>query len=107
MHEKQKLSRIDRWNKIGMMLPMAHDSVTGKPSITLLGVHIALILTVVSLVALHFYPVELASGFCMGFYALTTVFYLMRRLQHAKFDLKDKDFELDSGEKNVPNDSTK
>lgn len=104
MQEKQKPLNpkegiFERWSKRGIYVPMAYDGTTGKPSVTLLGVHFALTITLVSLICLHFFPyIQVATLTSMAFYALTSTLYLIRNLQKAKFDLKDKDFELDGGD---------
>lgn len=85
----------------GMHLPFAHDPVTGKPSVTLLFPYLTFVITVISIIALHFKPsLVFATSMCIIFWALSVVFYMLRKLSKAKFDLDNKSLELDSGEKN-------
>ena len=83
----------------GIHLPYAHDPVSGKPSITLLFPYITFVLSVISLVLLHIKPsLIVATTTTLIFWGISVVFYMLRKLSKAKFDLDDKSFELDSGE---------
>ena len=83
----------------GMKLPFIHDPVSKKPSITLLFPYITFVLAFVSTIFLHFFPsVFLATTTSIVFWVLSVVFYQIRKLQKAKFDLDDKSIELDSGD---------
>lgn len=85
----------------GWHFPFIHDPVTKKPSITLLFPYATFVLSVASLIALHFKPsLIIATSTSLVFWALSVVFYMLRKLSKAKFDLEDKSFELDSGENN-------
>lgn len=95
-----KLSKL--WKEMcvnGIHLPYAHDPVSGKPSITLLFPYITFVLSVISLVLLHIKPsLIVATTTTLIFWGISVVFYMLRKLSKAKFDLDDKSFELDSGE---------
>lgn len=96
-----KLSeRWAQWCKDGLYLPYAHDPTTSQPSVSLLAVYLSLALTVCSLIALHFFPVSTATTFCLVFFTLATIFYLLRKLSKATVNLKEQSFELDSDEGN-------
>jgi hypothetical protein len=90
-------------NRIGLPLPMAHDSVTGKPSVTLLMFYTGLVLSIISIVLLHDNPDKYLSATLVTllFLSLGFVFYRMRTLDKVKFDLDDKSIELD-GEDDEP-----
>lgn len=91
-----------RWAKDGVKWPLMHDPVDGKPSITAMFAYATFILTVSSVVSLHFFPEILAAtGVTMGFWGMATVFYLLRKITKAKFDADDRSFELD-GENATP-----
>lgn len=40
----------------------------------------------------------IATGMSIFMWAIATVFYMLRKLSKAKFDIENKSFELDSGE---------
>jgi len=84
----------------GWHFPFAFDPRTQKPSITLLFPYITFVLSVISVIALHFKPtLIIATTTTLVFWAVSVVFYMLRKLSKAKFDLDDKSFELESGEK--------
>ncbi|MGH7241007.1 MAG: hypothetical protein ACREGB_01785, partial [Candidatus Saccharimonadales bacterium] len=69
------------------------------PSITVLFAYVTFVLAVGSVIALHFFPKFLAAtGVSILFWALATVFYMMRKLHKASFDLKNQSLNLDSGD---------
>jgi len=83
----------------GMRLPFIQDPVSKKPSITLLFPYITFVLAFISTIFLHFFPsVFLATTTSIVFWVLSVVFYQIRKLQKAKFDLDDKSIELNSGD---------
>lgn len=87
-----------RWSHEGMRWPFLHDPVTGKPSITLLFPYITFVLALTSIVLLHLWPsMVIASTFSLVFWAMATIFYMIRKLNKAKFNLEDRSFELDGG----------
>lgn len=92
----------DKWKEWcikGVNLPYAHDPVTGKPSITLLFPYITFVLAVGSVIALHFkVGMLIATVVAIMFWALSVVFYMIRKLNKAKLDLNDGTIELDNGE---------
>lgn len=91
---------IERWSTVGIKLPYAYDSAKKTPSITLFILYIATLCLLGSLTWLHFdKSLAIATGMTMSWWALAYVFYLMRSLSKAKFDLQSRSIELDSGEK--------
>lgn len=87
------------WNDPGIMVPMAHDSPAGKPSVTLLLMYVANALAIFSLIYLNIIGDSLtATGMTCLYAIICTVLYLMRKLNKAKFDLKNQDLELDGGD---------
>lgn len=79
-----------------MYLPYAHDPVTGKPSVTLLFLYITFVMASGSLLALHFKPSVLpATITSIIFWAMSMVFYRLRKLDKASFDLKNGKIEVE------------
>lgn len=86
-------------NNPGISVPMAHDSPAGVPSVTLLLMYVANILAILSLVYLHIRASALiATSLTIIYAVICTILYLMRKLSKAKFDLKNQEFEVDSGD---------
>lgn len=78
----------------GLPLIAAYDAISGKPSITLLAVHITLWLTVGMLL---FGSMEKFWG-ALVFYIMTFVLYLIRKVTKFKIDADDKSFEVEGGD---------
>ena len=98
-----------KWCEDGIRWPYLHDPVSKKPSITLLFPYITFVAAMISLILLHFWPsLILATTTSIVMWFAATIFYMMRKLSKAKFDLNSKSFELDSGDAladpEVPND---
>ena len=82
----------------GLYLPKAHDPIPDKPSVTLLAFYMMLMLAFTSLIALHFKgELLVATTMTLLAWAMSFIFYKIRRLDKAKLDLDDKSIELDSG----------
>ena len=87
-----------KWCEQGLKWPYLHDPVSGKPSITLLFPYITFVIAVASVVMLHWHPsLILATYTSIFFWAISTVFYMLRKLSQAKFNLDDRSIELDAG----------
>lgn len=83
----------------GLRLPFAFDSVSGKPSVTLLFAYITFVLALTSTILLHVTDkVFTATVTSIMFFVISTIFYLLRRLTKAKLDLDDRSIELDGEE---------
>lgn len=95
---KKLLERWEKWNKLGMRWPLPHDPITEKPSITIMFAYASFVLAFISIIIFHFYPTVmfLPAATAISFWALSTVFYLLRKLTKAKFDWQNKSLELGS-----------
>lgn len=90
---------FDKASNHGLKLPFAWDPVSKKPSITLLFPYVTFAMAVISLIVLHFYPTAIiATAMTLLFWAMSVVFYLLRKLSKAKFDLDDKSIDLEGGQ---------
>lgn len=90
-------------SKNGLYFPSAYDQKARGPSVSLFFAYISFIMTNVLIIL---YSVEnLAQAVIMSMICtfMYLVFYLIRKLSKVKFDLDDKEIELDSG----PEDTTK
>ena len=77
--------------------PYAKDPTTGQPSVTLYFAYVAFYLSVLSLIALHFWNDLIATtGMSFLFTVLMITFYKLKTLSKAKFDIDDRSIELDS-----------
>jgi amino acid permease len=98
----KKLSEIwNNWSVNGVKLPYALDHDRKGPSLTLLIYYVSSILVLGSLVAYHINPSVglLGANFnAIIIWVISYVMYRMRRIDKFKFDLDDKEFELDSGD---------
>lgn len=83
----------------GLRLPFVFDPILKQPSITLLFAYISFVLSVVSIIILHF-KLELiaATGMTFLFSFVMIIFYLIRSINRAKIDFNDQQIELESGE---------
>ena len=84
----------------GLDLPFAYDGVTGKPSVTLMAVHITFTLSCIAFLLYLYFPAlvhQVWTG--IGFWCLANVFYLMKKITKVKASLEEKsiDLEDDSG----------
>jgi hypothetical protein len=97
-----------KWCEEGLRWPYLHDPVSKKASVTLLFPYITFVIAVFSVIALHIWPnMILATGTSLLFWMVATIFYMLRKLSKAKFDLDSKSFELESKEESVsPDDLT-
>ena len=90
------------WTKIstkGLHLPFMHDSVSGKPSVTLLFCYITFVLALVSVILLHIKAsMFLATSTSLFFWIVSVVFYRLRKLDKFKMDLDNKTIELEGEE---------
>lgn len=99
------LESIKKWfqenEQYGLTFWFAYDPVAQKPSITLFMAYIAFWISAISIIALQFRadPI-LAALTSLLFTALMIVFYMIRSINKAKFDLSNKALELESGEEN-------
>lgn len=98
MLEKIK-SYFRKWFSSGIMLPMIYDPLSGKPSITLTCVYITFFTAIKCFYEYKNNPVTpLPTIISICFWALSMIFYLIRKIAKAKFDLDDKSLEIESEE---------
>jgi hypothetical protein len=89
--------RWKKWSDEGVRWPFLHDPTTGKPSITLFFPYATFALAFFSAIALHFKSsLMVATWTCIGFWVIATVLYMMRKITRAKFDLDDKEIDIDA-----------
>lgn len=89
----------ERWCNKGIMLPFGYDPETQKPSITLIFFWITSILSVLSLIALHFNFVTYTStGVSLLFVVIGFVMYRLRKLDKVKIDVKNQSIDLENNE---------
>ena len=87
-------------SETGINFFYANDPVTKKPSITLLMAYVSFWLAATSLVALHFKETLLtATSMSFVFVAMMVIFYMIRSLNKASINLKDKSINLENNEK--------
>lgn len=92
--------------ELGISFWFAYDPITKKPSITLFMAYIAFWVAVISLICLHFdVKLILATGMSILFASIMIVFYLIRSINKAKFDLTDKSFSVEGDEKDKKDDT--
>lgn len=84
----------------GMPVLMAWDAQTKQLSFRLWCAWVAFHAALLSVIALHFWPVEVATWTTIGFYVVTMVFYMLKTLTKAKIDLDDKSIELEDSTAN-------
>ncbi len=83
----------------GLTVFLAYDPISQKPSITLLMTYVSFILSVVSVVLLHFQSLLMGAVAALTMMTITTIFYLIRSLNKAKINLEEKSFELENSDK--------
>jgi len=94
-----------RWSEEGVRVPVAYSPAAGKPSVTLLLVHLSSWASIASLAFLHWRDDKwIPTAGVLIWWAMCMVFYLMRTLQKFKVDLDDKQIELESGSAPEPTD---
>ena len=96
------LNLLEKSNKEGLPLPLAHDGATGKPSVTLFFVYLSNILAIASLITLHIAADKITASIMTCIYAITwVILYMFRALQKAKIDFDDKSIELEGEDDKV------
>lgn len=96
------MSRITEFfksaNENGLHFPLARDPVSGQASVTMFFLYLANMMAIGSLIYLHIKGDPFIATCMSVLYAvISTVLYMMRKISKAKFDLKDKSFDLDAG----------
>lgn len=82
----------------GLRLPTAYDADKQGPSVSLLFANISFYVAVGCIIWFTTRDLQNGTIAAMLFAALYFVFYLLRRLTKAKFDLDDKSIDLENNE---------
>lgn len=84
----------------GISLPLAYDPVSQKASFTLLVAWVGFWISAIGNIILWFRAdIVTAALINILFSGLMIVFYLIRSITKAKFDIENKSFELSNNEK--------
>lgn len=95
----QKIKNILKFSaKNGLYFPSAYDNAVDGPSITLLLVHLSSYIAMTAIGILLYKDTLAGTIAAMSYSVLMLVFYMLRKLTNAKFDLDDKSFELSNNE---------
>jgi len=86
--------------KNGLFFPAAYDKATNGPSVSLFFSHIAFYLSIVVIIILSIKDINLGAIAAITQSTLMLVFYLLRRLKKASFDLDDKSIALEGDNEN-------
>lgn len=82
--------------ELGFRVPFAYDAKTKEPSVSLLFAYSTFLMTVVSVIALHFkLDLVIATGTTMMFWIVSMLFYLIRNISKAKVDLDDRSLDIE------------
>ncbi len=85
--------------KNGFSMPAAKDGSSGEPSATLWFAYMTFFLALAAVIYFIVKGDPLASStVAVGFWALSVVFYRIRKLDKFKVDFDDKSIELDGGD---------
>lgn len=98
----KKLSTFwEKLNKTGIYLPLAHDPNTDQPSITLLFYWLTVLISIISLISLHFnHNLLQATLTSILFVVIGFITYRLRKLDKIKIDIKNQSIDLeDNSEK--------
>jgi hypothetical protein len=85
--------------KTGVYMPGAYDALSDKPSVSLLMTHLSSYIAMGSIIYLICKDAVAGTIAAILYATLMIVFYLMRKLTHAKFDLDDKSIDLANDDK--------
>lgn len=91
----------------GLNFPYANDATNKVPSVTLFFAYLTFILGYVGVVCLMIKDIYLGSVMGLVFWATSVIFYLLRKLSHAKIDLDDKSIDLQSSDEQTTNNVSK
>lgn len=86
-------------SKNGIDFFYANDKTEGKPSSTLFYAYISFWVSICSLIALHFSDrFQTATTMSFILTAMTIIFYMIRKINKASVNLKDKSVSLENNE---------
>jgi hypothetical protein len=83
----------------GLNFPAAYDKNVDGPSVSLLFAHLSFYLAFISVAILMYKDTNLGTIAAMTLAGLYFIFYMLRKLTHAKVDLDDRSFDLSNEEK--------
>lgn len=92
------------WHKLlnqGIKFPHAHEPAPPQ-SFRLFCAYVSFITAWLSVIVLHFKPVEVACWTAIGFFAICMVFYMLKKLTKASIDLDDKSIALEGDNEPPP-----
>jgi len=80
-----------------MQWPLPYDPVSKQPSVTIMFPYLTFFMAIISVILLHIYPnLFLPTITTISFWALSTIFYLLRKLTKANLDWNNKTLELEN-----------
>lgn len=85
--------------KVGLNLPAAYDPDKPGPSVSLLFAHISFYVAIISICVLIYKDHIAGSIGAMTMAGVYFIFYMIRRITKAKFDLDDRSFDIENDEK--------
>lgn len=96
---KKFLAYYEEKSKTGINFFFANDPTEKKPSSTLFYAYISFWISVFSLIALHFSDKFFtATSMSFTFTGMMIVFYMIRKINKASVNLKDKSINLENNE---------
>lgn len=84
--------------KIGFYFPGAYDSNTDKASTSLLFANLSFYIACGSVLTLMYKDIALGTVAAITLAVVYFIFYMLRKLNKAKFDLDDRSFDLENTE---------
>lgn len=104
---KNLLNWYEDKSKNGINFFYANDHSTGKPSSTLFYSYLSFWLSFLSVIALHFSDRFLtATSMSFVFTGMMIIFYMIREINKASFNLKDRSISLENDGKIEKDDKT-
>lgn len=84
--------------KVGFFFPGAYDSNTDKASTSLLFANISFYIACASVLTLMYKDIILGTVGAITLSVIYFIFYMLRKLNKAKFDIDDRSFDLENNE---------
>lgn len=84
--------------KVGIFFPGAYDSNTDKASTSLLFANLSFYIACGSVLTLMYKDIVMGTLAAITLAVIYFIFYMLRKLNKAKFDLDDKSFDLENTE---------
>jgi hypothetical protein len=101
----EKLNKIYKYlTEKGIPMPLGYDPVSKKPSITITFAHFTFTIAVFAVFRYLNNMCNIMQVLvCIMFWSMSTVFYLIRQINKAKFNLQQQSFEFEGGDGNQNN----